>query len=321
MHLSNLLVMITASYGQILIQQDFQQLKAALVEFILEDPQTRVPSYTRIAFHDLANGFGPHGCFLHKSVQELEDNAGMGDDVKNLAKYVKRQFPHSAFSFGDVISLAGKVAVETAYPCVNVRWRFGRSRCPTIANPGPFPDGSSITMNEIHPFLVQYGFTPQEMAILIAGAHGMAFAAATPENSGFGTETDTFFATINSGKDWIVRTMGHWNTMRSPDGLPQLISGNLMRLPIDLLFFPSVADQYGGPVGLCGDPAARPYEAFMRSFAHQDRTAFDQQFALVFSKMLEIGLNAADVMIPFLDTSPIGQCLPDPVSIPQPYRF
>jgi hypothetical protein len=311
MHLSTLFVVVTSIYGQIEIQTNFQHLKVALVEFILEEPHVRVPAYTRAAFHDLANGFGPHGCFLDKSVQDLEGNAGLGDDIIRLAKFVKHQFPRSYFSFGDVISLAGKVAVETAYPCVNIRWRFGRSRCPSVENPGPFPDGSTITMNEIHPFLVQYGLSPQELAILIAGAHGMAYAAAAPENTGFGTESDTFFATINSGKDWILKTMGHWSSMRSPKGLPQLISGNLMRMPIDLLFFPSVADQYGGPVGLCGDPAARPYEAFMRSFANQNRYAFDQQFAVVFSKMLEIGLNEADVMVPFIDISPVGQCLPD----------
>lgn len=316
MHLATFLSVVTAVYGQFGDQEDYHRLKASLVEFMHQDLTKNVPAFVRISFHDLANGFGPHGCFLDKSVQDLKGNAGMGDDVVRIAEYVKRKFPHAHYSFGDVLSLAGKVAVETAYPCMNIPWRFGRSRCPSVENPGPFPDGSTITMNEINPFLHQYGLSPQEMAILIAGSHGIAHAAADPDNAGFGTKTGTPFALVNSGKDWILKTVGHWDAVKSPLGFPQLIYENLLRLPIDLLFFPSIADQYGGPVGLRGDPAARPVEGFMRSFLERDRSAFDIQFAQVFSKMLEIGLNDRDNMIVFLDKTPIGQCIGDSAPIP-----
>jgi hypothetical protein len=40
----------------------------------------------------------------------------------------------------------------------------------------------------------------------------------------------------------------------------QFVEGNILRLPIDFLFFPSIANVSGGK----GDPEAAPVEEFMR---------------------------------------------------------
>ena len=89
---------------------------------------------------------------------------------------------------GDVISLAGKVAVETAYPGIVVKWRFGRAACNFDAAvtkqlaPGP----AIKAIAEMQPFLDRYTLTANEMALLTSGAHAIANA------QNFNTDTGIF---------------------------------------------------------------------------------------------------------------------------------
>ena len=114
---------------------DFLKLQNSLRKYIATDPPGTVPVLVRMSFHDLldfdpaTNQGGPKGCLIEKPVSDFDENKGLNTDVVALQKFVTTEFPNINFTFGDVISLAGKTAVETAYPCLQINWRFGRSSC------------------------------------------------------------------------------------------------------------------------------------------------------------------------------------------------
>lgn len=215
---------------------------------------------------------------------------------------VYEKFPTTNFTFGDVISLAGKIAVETAFPCIQIKWRYGRTACIDKTEKEENPPGSIDSMAKYEPFLRRYGFTANEMAVLLAGSHGIATASADQVNSGFG---DYNFALVNSGKHWIESTLNlKWKGVyASMSGFFQFVSngvpsGNnegkkkgkeeLMRLPSDMVFFPRVIEKIGsGNV----DPSANSIQDYLETFTKVDRSAFDNEFAKVYAKMLEIGVD------------------------------
>ena len=306
------------TYGQA-TNQDFGRLKSSLKEFIATngaDPSRNVPLLVRLSFHDLSmidgnNGMGPQGCLLQKPIQDIGENAGLAPIASELSAFVKQKFPNTPFSTGDVISLAGKVAVETAFPCVQIRWGYGRSDC-KISRPGAIPPGNLTKIAQLKPFLNRYGLTSNEMAVLIAGAHGIKNAKATSQNSGFGTQ---IFAAVNSGQNWIDLTFKlPWlaNSAGFFANDPFPLSPPIMRMPIDMLFFPTVAKKSSSfnnnNVG-ADDPEARPVEEFLKTFVGDgvDRSNFDQEFARVYSKMLQIGVTTK--LTPFVESeNTISRC-------------
>ena len=281
--------------------QDFVRLQSSLKQFIQshgDGPTRNIPLLVRASFHDLAaldgaNGLGPQGCLLNKQIQDIKENAGLNPIMQQLSAFVATSFPSTSFAFGDVVSLAGKVAVETAYPCMQIKWSFGRKSCSITGAPGAIPAGNITHLSELQPFLKRYGLSAEEMAILIAGAHGINGAKATTQNSGFGTQ---IFAGKNSGQNWIDLTFKlPW--LATPSGFfandPFPLSPPIMRLPIDMLFFPTVSRKNDGVV----DTQSQPVETFLQSFTKQDRSVFDQEFAKVYAKMLEIGTDRLNAFV------------------------
>ena len=127
-------------------QQNFVQLKNVLEQYIQED-LVRIPKLVRLSFHDLANydplkGLGgPHGCLASQPVLGFVQNKGLHLTVSDLQTLLSREFSNVDFSLGDVFSFAGKVAVELAYPCVQIKWRYGRSACFNKNEEPGFPSG------------------------------------------------------------------------------------------------------------------------------------------------------------------------------------
>ena len=292
-----------------LTNQDYQALQESIRRFVYsgQGPSRNAPLLVRSSFHDLSmfdgsNGMGPNGCLLDKTIQQVDGHQGLSTIIEGLNAHVLKEFPGIQFPFGDVISMAGKVAVESAYPCMQIKWAFGRAECkPT--RPGSVPPGELATTAAIAPFLNRYGLSPTEMSILLAGSHGMQGARASTANSGYGGGTMTF-ANTNSGKDWIVKTFSSWTMTRSSAGKIQFTNRveNLVRMPIDLLWFPSVAEK----VQTISDPIGRSVENTMKSFTSQDRSSFDQQFAQVYSKMLMVGVE--NTLTTFVEPNSRGVC-------------
>lgn len=133
---------------------------------------------------------------------------------------------------GDVISLAGKVSFEKALSCVNINWRFGRSSCLSNTQQPAGPNGNITNLAGLQPFLNRFGFTLEEMSILISGGHGLIGATARLQDTGFGSGVP-FMDNINSGKYWIKKTIGrNWTAVEVANGAYQFLGGGLLRLPV-----------------------------------------------------------------------------------------
>ena len=294
MFLKYLFPLIVIANAQTPLQnQDFLNLRNKLQDYLLKSEDERIVKFVRMSFHDLLNfdpnshTGGPHGCLLKKPIQDFSENNGLSEEVNDLNTFVKSEFPNVSFNFGDVISLAGKVAIETAYPCLQIKWRFGRSECSSTDEKESGPPGTIDSLDEFQPFLNRYGLSAKEMAILTAGSHGLAKAAADVENSGFGTFD---FASVHSGKDWIDKSFTNdWHGFNATTGKFQYETtiGNetFMRLPSDLVFFPSVVNSSNA------DASAQDIENSLKEYTTQHDSVFNNEFAQVYAKMLEIGVN------------------------------
>ena len=112
----------------------YEELETALIGFIGTDAN-KVKNYLRLAWHDVKffdpvanpNG-GGKGCIMLPQIAELPSNSGLGPAIVALRDFIAATFPTIAYTWGDIVSLAGKVAVETAYG-VNVSWSYGRKAC------------------------------------------------------------------------------------------------------------------------------------------------------------------------------------------------
>lgn len=118
--------------------QDYIELRESIKEFIRKNdkgPERNIPLLVRSAFHDVATadpskGFGSVGCLLNV---ELFKNAlgmsGLSTILGQLNTHISSKFGNKNFPPGDVLSLAGKVAIEMANPCMKVEWSYGRPGC------------------------------------------------------------------------------------------------------------------------------------------------------------------------------------------------
>lgn len=305
------------SHSSKLINDDFLKLKSSLKSFIEDDAQNKtekIVKFVRMSFHDLlnydpaSNQGGPHGCLAETSILNFDENKGLSDQVSSLRDFVTKTFPSTNFTFGDVISLAGKVAVESAYPCMQIPWRYGRSECKSTDEKPAGPSGSFNTTEQFQPFITRYGLTLKEIAILTAGSHGISGAAADVENSKFGTFD---FSNVNSGKEWIVNSISkEWKQTISSAGeiqyeTPLSANETMMRLPSDMLFFPSVLNK----VYHHSTPSdTNSLENDLVSYTQKDRSAFDKDFERVYAKMLEIGTNT-DNLVEFKEEPTNNKCI------------
>ena len=178
------------------------------------------------------------------------------------------------------------------------------------------PSGTIAKLSDMQVYLDIYNLTHQELAVLVAGGHGIAKAAAVVENSGFGSG-DKHLADINSGKNWIQKTFDDtWVGEMAKNGAPQWISGPLLRITSDFIYFPTVVKATSGGVA---DDTGKPIEDYMRTFVGQDRSVFDAEFAKVYAKMLEVG-TSGDTLTAFDDQDHPGICTdsgpPAPIALP-----
>ncbi|KAJ2999712.1 hypothetical protein HDV02_001955 [Globomyces sp. JEL0801] len=184
------------------------------------------------------------------------------------------------------------VAVELAYPCIQIRWRYGRSPCKMGELPLAPVDITSS--QQLEPFLNRYGLTRMEMAVLIAGTHGLKNAKSIHGVFGYG-----------DGVAWIRDSMGLEWKLQSSAGVIWYNSwngfDNLIRLPSDMMFFPRV---------LRTRPIDYPFldiELGLKELG-KNPPSFYADFERVFAKMLEIGV-ANDSMVELIEEKRVGICL------------
>jgi hypothetical protein len=200
--------------------------------------------------------------------------------------------------------LAGKVAIERAYPDIRmnfpVKWRPGRPACGYEVESGP--GGDIQTFREFEPFFKRYSFTPLEMGILLAGTHGLKEAVVHVNND------QRPWTTRNSGRDFVRQSLDYTWTYNDKVKLetayiPHIFTfGYLVRLPVDMVFFPSaVAKVFRKPASVVADRAFLPVESALSSLARNE-TAFNFEFSKVYSKMLEIGVDGKGMGDWYVDT-------------------
>jgi hypothetical protein len=240
----------------------------------------------------------------------MAQNKQLRNHITDLSALVLSSMPGIKFPFGDVISLAGKVAIEKAFPCIRIKWRPGRPICGFETELGP--GGGINTFRNLKPFLQRYGFNATEMAILISGTHGLKEANLHTAPEGEKPWVDT-----NSGLEFIKSTFDFvWNIKRIPQdwqletaGISHIFSSSeYIRLPADMIFFPSkVASAL--PQANRGlttvDNGFAGVEQRMKQFAIQNNEhAFNKVFADVYAKMLEIGTKPGELSLQYLPNKP-----------------
>ena len=288
--------------------KDYESLQDALDGFIT---QASVPKFVRMAFHDVMNfdkatGKGAsQGCIFDARVVAFPQNAGLDEPAQALKRFVAEKFPTIAFpsgtlsSFvqltsliGDIVSLAGKVAIEKAFPCIKIAWEFGRKSCIDMEQPtGPGPMIS--TLAELKPFTDRYGMTPTEMAILTNGAHGIANAINNQKTSGIFSFK---FATKSNGTDFIKGCANNqWRFFVDWFGTGEdVFSGSgIGRFVSDMMFFPTTLKELANPkIPVDSSEQMASVEETLLGLTDLD---FHKQFAAVYAKMLRLGTTKSNL--------------------------
>ena len=199
------------------------------------------------------------------------------------------------FSFVDIVSLAGKVAVEKAFPCIKIKWSFGRKPCITGKEQELGPSALINTLANMKPFLTRYGLSSTEMATLTCGAHGVAGSLNTKKNSDI---HDFRFATVSSGVAFIRESITrvwrlkhkNWYEDSNSSGSPK--PG---RFFTDLLFLPTTLRKVKDIGNV--DQSAELKQVEKTLLAYND-ASFNKAFGDVFAKMLLIGTQGT-TLTPF----------------------
>ena len=232
--------------------------------------------------------FVGRGCILTKP---MKSNEQLHSPMADLATFVQERFPNHSFSFGDIVSLAGKAALEVALPCTRIRWRPGRKDCTDLDEVEDGPDGKMDQLQTLRPFLDRYNLTVIEMAILLAGSHGLKDAK-MQSNSNLPMHRKR-----NSGTLWIRDTSGDGWTYFNTTLNPAFKGNGVVRLPIDMLFFPSILHQASTE----GGNGPFPHEDLeMRNFYEDDVVAlgvlndkvFNARYADLMSRILDMGTGS-----------------------------
>ena len=275
----------------------YQSLELALRTYLSADLE-RVKKHCRIAFHDLFNydpvnnpSGGPHGCIFNPSIVGMSLNNGLADYVSALDTFVRNTFPNVVFPMGDVASLAGKVAVEIAYPGVRIPWRYGRSPCNLNAvaskQLGPNPEMSKLT--ELQPFLTRYGLTAEEMAVLTIGGHSIARARNSQANSGIADFT--LAGAVSSGIEFIKNSV---NFSRLDNWYVRAGTAPLLgRFFSDLMYFPDLIASTGNQ-----DPSPDLKAVQTKLLGLTTDAQFNTLFSAAFTKMLMVG-TAGETLVAY----------------------
>lgn len=280
-------------------QSHFDALKAHLKRFINQDTSRRIAVLVRATFHDLLylpNGsVAQTGCLLSKAFQDQDANVNVAKLMVKLKNSVANRFPGIEFTPGDLITFAGKIALETSYPCLLIDWEYGRTAC-KINTPNKSihrPGMNDELLSKFEPLLSASGLSQKETAILVAGTHGLKEASSNPES-----KNRWNFTMVNSGKQWIQDTFKKdWSFNTD---LSQYINGSdpkkdISRLKSDMIYFPSLqlTDRQV-------DNNARDIERKFQQFASQDESVFNEAFKKAFQKLLRVGF-AQSSLTPYVE--------------------
>lgn len=234
------------------------------------------PVLVRLAWHasgtyDAATGTGGSNGATMRFPMEAKDGANNGlENARKFLEPIKQQFPW--ITYADLWTFAGKVALEyMGGPTIN--WKPGRVDYLDESNVPPngrLPDGA-LGQDHLRDIFYRMGFNDQEI-VTLCGAHNLG--RCHTDRSGFDGPwvpsptrfSNTYFKLLLH-EDWYLQ--------KNPIGIEQYYDEDkdLMMLPTDF--------------SLIKDPKFRPW---VEKYA-EDKELFFEDFAKVFSKLLELGVR------------------------------
>jgi hypothetical protein len=307
---------------------DWDNLYRALQTFFAEHPD-QVPKFVRMAFHDVANfkgdatSTGGRGCILYDFYAGMTMNRGLMDTRETLIGnlFLFWDVQKISYGWGDAIQLAGKAAIETAFPCTVMQWGFGRGVCDGREKEAA-PSHMVSSLAQLNPFLTRYNMTAAEMAVLITGSHGIA----NSQNFFSDTFVSSFtFAFIDSGIEYISRTLNkpepwtffvtwfgldanqfgvdkdqHLSHDPNRQGTTQFLTrGTIGRFPSDMMFFPSQVLRSVPVLNTIPNATVDPLdqtplkaiENLLQWYLTVHPANWEYDFITVYSKMMRLGTD------------------------------
>ena len=236
-----LLALLLLSSIEAAQKADFVNFKTELVKLYDSSPRM-IPLIVRLAYHDLLHqrAASGHGCLAKASFQNLIGNGGLSVAIQQLNMILSsKKLKNANFHFGDVIAFAGKIAVEKAYPCIHIPFKFNRNDCdqdvPLITLASSVQDSRISSPSSLAAHAQYLQLSVFELAVLTIGGHAIKGSAAHSGISGW----NGVFSTVSSGREYILASLSRtWSAIKV-NGLPAFVSGEIIRLPVDLSFFPS----------------------------------------------------------------------------------
>lgn len=258
-------------------------LVAQAIKNIIPQPnylpdRTIGPNLIRFTWHccahyDKASGTGGSSGGTMRFAQEFNDLGNTGlTTSKSYLDQVHENFPW--MSFADLYTFAGCVAVE-ALGGPKIEWKPGRTDCPDTVKVPPMGRLPLATLDWKHiqdVFYTHLGFNAQETVALIGGGHGIGGCHA--RYSGFnGIWTKAPFKWDNDF--FKVLLDENWSLGVVPEtGIEQYYNDDkslmMLNTDIELLRCPE-------------------FKRWVEIFAN-DEDYFNEQFALAFAKLLELGV-------------------------------
>jgi hypothetical protein len=293
-------------------QADFDKLRLELEQLYSTNPRL-IPLVVRLAFHDLFHQktVGGRGCIQKQAFLDLTGNAGLAHPINVLKQVLRKpEINDSDFKFGDVIAFASKVAVETAYPCIRIKFKFNRQDCeeeePINDVSNSIPGSFLVDLKELQLTLDYLGLDLMDFGVIMAGAHGIQGAQSHNEISGvFGT-----FSRFSSGKDYILQTLNNDWTVEEHNLGSVFFTGpyltRLIRLPLDILLFSNQTRNMGD--------AEWSKQELLRRAESLPRSLFDKTFAAAFEKLLMTGGGTQDLQDPEQILQTVDHCI-DPEKV------
>lgn len=265
---------------------------------------SNIPAFVRASFHDLLTlnpsqgTAGNQGCLVDDArINGFDQNKGLQPSV-DLVNAVRQKFPDLKVNTGDIISLAGKVAVETAYPCMKIGWNYGRPACNPIGNDrNDGPESSISSVAEYQVFSDRYGLTVEEMLLLSTGGHALAGSVNRAVDTGI---SDFMYASANEPSSpitYIQRMMTpNWSLVGGGSWYQSTVDSALGRFPCDFFIYPTtLADITDAPVD--NSNQAAQLEQLFTNFATTPtgQKRFMRRFAAAYEKMLNVGTSGLTV--------------------------
>jgi hypothetical protein len=294
----------------------YRMLYTLLAHHIEEDMSFE-HTWINAPFHDSANynpiskRGGPKGCLYKGAARNFPENEYLAASMTDIMALVGQKLSSIEFPTADIIAMAGKVALESAYPCVRVQFNYGRTfSCETETK--RLPPTTIDSMGDLLPYLLRYGFTANEYAVLQAGLKGMQhmkIPGSTLRRYMYDTDIKEYIRASLEEQWEAVQDPSHTVLYRA-----ETKEGWIWRTPSDMVFYPtSIHKATGAKEFAKRDLLFVPTERYLRNLLKLSDYQLQRQFARMYSKWLKMGNDASESFsdLPF-DHDTIGECQREP---------